>query len=462
MLAKHILYILPDGASIRNYLLTDILLNFENQIKITVLAHQNPEILSKLIPNSLDKNVIFQKLNLAKEPVLTRFLRESATYARLKRNAKITNNNTILFNWRKPNKQNKLYWLLTLSQVLGLVLKTSEKLILKAEQWSMLLWSKQCIKTHEDFLLNNHINSVFIAHQRIPELMPFCIAANNLNIKVTTAIFSWDNLPKARLNVKADQYLMWSEYMAEEFNLFYPHIPKEQLLVTGTPQFEHYTKSQNKIEREAFALNYNLPVDKKWICFSGDDITTSPNDQLYLRDLLQIIEAEFSQTIHVIFRRSPADNSVRYDDVLKRYQSVSTEIKPAWSLESKFWNHNYPYPEDLIIQYNLAVHCEAVINLGSTMAHDFATFNKPCFYLRYNQSVKTAIEIKKIYNFQHFKSMNGLKAVEWIDCKEDFVQLLARSLNDNKMLAVDKQNWLKVIARFPLEESSKLIAKAIE
>jgi hypothetical protein len=41
--------------------------------------------------------------------------------------------------------------------------------------------------------------------------MPICIAAKELNIPVITAIYSWDNLPKARLAVQADKYIVWSD-----------------------------------------------------------------------------------------------------------------------------------------------------------------------------------------------------------------------------------------------------------
>ena len=85
----------------------------------------------------------------------------------------------------------------------------------------------------------------------------------------------------------------------------------------------------------------------------------------------------------IIFRRCPVDFSTRYDSVLEKYKDTIIPIDPLWNVPNKDenWGAFYAKREDVDMQVNLAFHCEFVVNLGSTMAHDFAMFNKPCFFV---------------------------------------------------------------------------------
>jgi hypothetical protein len=459
---KHILLVIPDGIGIKNYIATNVLKNLNKDTQLTIYTNLNSTFIDDFQNHGILKQANYKNLKLFPESLLTRFFRETTTFARLKYNSKLTNNKTILLNWRKPKNNLKLYILLLFAQIMGYAVGLNYKLILIVETWCRNCWSKKIINYYTNELCDIGVTSIFITHQRIASIMPICIAARKLEIKVSTAIFSWDNLPKARLNVMADNYLVWSEHMINEMNNFYPHIENEHILLTGTPQFEHYFNERLKISRDNFAKRYNLPCDKTWICFSGDDELTSPNDPHYLNDLLRVVENKFSDELHIIFRRAPSDASNRFDVVLNEFNEICTEILPQWHFNQQHWSQNYPKPEDLELQCNLAWHCEAVVNLGSTMALDFSTHNKPCFYIFYNIKNNRARPVATIYNYQHFKTMHDLDAVVWITKPDQYEQSINKLLTQPEVLAKDKNKWFQKIARHPLTESSKLIAKAIE
>ncbi|MGF1555884.1 hypothetical protein [Paucihalobacter sp.] len=322
-------------------------------------------------------------------------------------------------------------------------------------------WNISAIDNFKKQLLQLNPTSVFISHQRIPNLMPLSLAAKKLNIPVFVAIFSWDNIPKARLNVKYDKILVWSDYMSQQLQLFYPEILKKNILITGTPQFEHYFNGKLKIERHDFAQKYKIDVNKKWILFSGDDVLTSPNDPLYLEDLAVFVANNYNDEVEIILRKAPSDSTNRFDNVVNTYSEIVTKIEPDWCFNQD-WSLSLPNAFDLTLQYNLAYHCKAVVNLGSTMALDFATFDKPSFYVHYNHSTSNHFDTKQIYSYEHFKSMHGLNAVEWVTKPEDYKSLFEKLLTKPKTLAKDKQKWLEKIAMHPLTESSKRIAKALE
>ena len=164
-------------------------------------------------------------------------------------------------------------------------------------------------------------NFIFCTNQRQSIAIAPLLAAKDLKIPTATFIFSWDNLPKATMVIETDYYFVWSDFMKGELLFYYPYIKQEQVYVTGTPQFESHFKASNALEKEVFYNNNALDISKKYICFSGDDITTSPDDEQYLEDVASSIKKLNTKgyNLGIIFRRCPVDFSGRYDEVLKKF-----------------------------------------------------------------------------------------------------------------------------------------------
>ena len=459
-MTKKTLFLIPDGVGIRNYLYSDVLKNLKKESKVAFW--------SPLLENAFTEvkqlhsiEVEYKKLQLNAESPLTRLYREAGTFGRLIHNAKLTNNQTILTNWNYSPKTLKLKILNKLSESLGTWASKKYSRILVLEQKSLLCWKRSIIDEYKEELLKLNPSSIFITHQRKPTLTPIIIAAKEIGIPIVTAIYSWDNLPKGRLAVQADQYIVWSDYMKEEVALYYPEINPKNVVVTGSPQFEFYSKVDLIFTREQFALKYGLDINKKWICFSGDDKITSPNDPLYLKDIMKGLSNDKKiNDIQVIFRRCPGDFSNRYDTVLKEYDNI-VSIDPEWHTTESGWIFFFPKYSDIGLLVNLAYHCELVINIGSTMAHDFAILNKPCLYINYNQNNSVKWDAEIIYKFQHFKSMEGFDAVGWLNSSEEISTKILDALSKPNTVGKDRTKWLEKIIQHPLNESSKKIADAL-
>jgi hypothetical protein len=99
--------------------------------------------------------------------------------------------------------------------------------------------------------------------------------------------------------------------------------------------------------------------------------------------------------------------------------------------------------------------------LGSTMALDFATYNKPCLYLNYNPSADNTWSTKIIYNFQHFRSMRDLDAVGWVNSKDDIRKMVISTLKLPQEIASNRKEWMQTLVLHPIDENSKKIAKAL-
>ena len=128
-------------------------------------------------------------------------------------------------------------------------------------------------------LLEHKPDLVFCTNQRPTQAISALLAAQDLGIPTATFIFSWDNLPKAMTVVETDYYFVWSEHMKMELLKYHSYVNESQIIVSGTPQFESHFDSSLLQSKEVFFATHKLDLKKKYICYSGDDIVTSPLDQ---------------------------------------------------------------------------------------------------------------------------------------------------------------------------------------
>ena len=436
-----ICFLIPDGIGIRNYLYSDLLHLLHQSGHEVVIWHNLP---MEVIELSSKINGFFpqqQSFKSFPEDAVVQILRETSTYARLKHNADLTDNPTILHNWPEKKGAFKRKLLLWISELLGKQIKDykgitgTEKLYFK--QLRRIPAYVQYVKDLKEI----NPDLLFCTHQRFPGAAVAMAAAEDLNVKALSAIFSWDNLPKARLVLRSNTYTVWSEYMRNELKFFYPEIKDEQIAVTGTPQFDFYRNEHLLQTREDFAIQFGLDPIKKWVCFSGSDGTTSPYDALYLRDVANALKDD--NDIQLIFRQVPVEGIERYADVLQEFPYI-IHLPPLWH-KGKYWNEFYPKPEDIKHLVNLSFHCATVVNIGSTMALDFSWFNSPGLYLNYDHSKEQKWKTRNVYNYQHFRSMQGWDAVVFANSPDEIKRHIRQIIDQPESVAKDRKLWLQKI-----------------
>lgn len=305
---------------------------------------------------------------------------------------------------------------------------------------------------------------VFCTNQRPVQAIAPIIAAQDLSIPTATFIFSWDNIPKATMVIETDFYFVWSNFMAKQLIEYYPYIDKSQIIVTGSPQFELHSKNRHKLEKSIFLKRYNIPENKRIICFSGDDITTSPHDPEYLNDVCKAVK-QLNAKGHnfiVVFRPCPVDFSNRYNDVLKNHKDIVYNLRPKWKKQGEIWNTVLPTPEDQELLYNTIVHSDLIINLGSSMVFDAACHNKACAYINYNPNVPNLKkDVNLVYKYVHFQSMPSDNCVIWLNSKEEIAKKILEGINNSKTYILEAKNWFEYICKSPEHLASKRIIKSL-
>lgn len=301
---------------------------------------------------------------------------------------------------------------------------------------------KEQLKHHQPDL-------VFCSNQRNTQAISSMLAARDLGIKIVCFIQSWDNVPKAMQVVETDYYLVWSDLMKNELLKYYDFVKEEQVIVTGTPQFEPHYDSSLLQSREVFFKQYNLDIKTKYICFSGDDETTSPLDQYYLDDLANVVRSLNSkgENLGIIFRKCPVDITNRYDNVIEANNDIIKVLDPIWKQISARENEVLPTTEDFKMLYNVCEHSEFVTNVCSSTVFDFVAHKKPCIYYNYEQpQLKKGIrDIGQNYNYVHFRSMPSKDAVVFCTDKKDLENLVLAILTGKVSNVNEGLKWYDIV-----------------
>ncbi len=462
-----ILILVPDGVGIRNYLYSDLISELRKSGAEICLYHKVSKSAIKEIERVHEINIENIEISDLKEGFYLRLLRESTAYARLIYFKNVLKNKTILDFWGKKPKSFQLKVFYFLCKTLGAFFSGNYNRLRKYEEkYEDKIRETSAYKKAINGLKELQPDFIINLHQRAPITTPIILAAQELKIINSTVIFSWDNIPKGRLICRPDLYFVWSELMKQQLCLLYKEILPESVYIVGSPQFEFYKKKELQLTKEDFFKKFNLDIHKKTICFSGDDRLTSPHDQDFLADLcFSLDKFPVNERPQILFRRCPVDFSNRYNHILEKYKDDVIIINPDWRVENPSQESNftmiYPLYNDISLLVNTCLHSDVVVNLGSTMAHDFTIYNKPCLYVNYNPKNDKNWSVETLYQFEHFKSMGNLDAVGWINNPSEYYPLLKKAINTPDLIASDRKLWLKRIIQHPLEKNSINLANLI-
>lgn len=455
---KKIFILLPDGVGLRNFAFTDFYKKGKEKVMDLVFWNNTPFDLTKMgfeeIKLKQNRFSLFLDVlkNARKEIELNCNIRKS--------NDKVYDSYRFPFHYTTLKSAIKSCIIRFIIQLFDSEngLKRIRYLIKKIERKTNFY--SECF----ELLKAQNPALVFCTNQRISLAIAPLLAAQDLKIPTATFIFSWDNLPKGTMLVETDYYFVWGSYMKKELLFYYPYIDDKQVIVTGTPQFENHFDVDNLVEREMFFKQNGLDITKKYICYSGDDETTSPYDPNYLLDLIKAVRDlnKRGNQLGIIFRRCPVDFSSRFSSILEENRDIVTAIIPKWEKVGKAWNTILPTKEDSILQMNIVAHTELVVNLGSSMVFDYVSHKKPCAFMKYNpERQNNNWSVEQIYNYVHFRSM-PTDAVVWLNSPDEIADKIEMMMSNKVQKVVNNaQEWFEKINQHPAEDASKRIWDAI-
>ena len=304
-------------------------------------------------------------------------------------------------------------------------------------------------------------NVVFCAHQRPLEVLPLILAARRVGIPTATFIFSWDNLTtKGRIAAPFDYFLVWSDRMREELLHFYPDIAADQVFVVGSPQFELYADQDFGWSRDQLFAELGLDPARKLICYSGGDTRTCPDDPEHLDLLCRLIEdGQIDGDPQVVLRPAPVDTSGRYDSVLQRRRI--TLARPAWTRMSDGWGGMAPTKEDLQILSALTQHADVNVNLASTMTLDFALHDTPVVNVGFDMRPERHLA-PRYYRLDHYLPVLAFGAARVATDATELAEHLNNYLRDPSLDREGRQRFADFELRIKPGNSVPTITRALE
>ena len=453
-----VLLVVPDGVGVRTFLCSRFPDVVRRRGATLDVWHALPDEVLDEHRDALGPEVGFHRLPVRREPVRARVLRTAKRFAPLYQHDEPGTEKLLV-----DRSQTTVDHLVHRSgKVLGRLLATAPGALPMVERAHARAsrggpgdpWSDQLEHLAPDVVL--------CTHQRAGIAVPALAAARARGVPTATFVHSWDNLPKGRMAVAADHVLVWSEKMAADLRRYQPEVDPARTHVVGTPQLEAHVDPAVIQPRADFLHALGVEPGRPVVVWSGSDRTTSPRDPAYLADLAAAVEPLPSRP-QVVFRRSPADHSDRYDGVLSRHPEVVV-ADPAWTAPADGgWDRAVPQRRDVPSLANLAHHADVVLTLGSTVAMDFAAHGTPALYVRYDPGGidRRDWDVHDIYRLPHFASVHATDPVGWVDRREDLGQAIEQALAHPDEHEVGRRAWLDLEVAQPLGEASERCVEVV-
>jgi len=306
---------------------------------------------------------------------------------------------------------------------------------------------------------------LFFTHQRPPYISTLVYEAGKINLKTACFIFSWDNLAsKGRMAANFDFYLVWSDLMKKELLQFYSKVTENAVEVVGTPQFEPYVLQRYASDKALFCSKFDLDENKKIICFSCGDISTSKNDELYLETIANAILSGKIPDVNFIVRTSPAEDPVRFAAFVEKYPFIKWNY-PKWVLSrqghQEEWSQRIPTIEDVKDLRALLEFSDLNINMLSTMSLDFIQFGKPVINTVFGNADNGLYDDQRFLKYPHIVNVVNSQATKIVKNESELVNAINSYLENPATDAGNRKELLQLQVSKPLEGTGKRIAQTL-
>jgi hypothetical protein len=455
--------LIPDGIGVRNFVLGSFLEELRRRGPVTVLhdlpagVADNPEL--RGVPG-----VEWRRLPAYKEDLLTFELRQALLFGHF------FWGNTFGMRCMLARKRPSGSWKNRAARQAALVLArlaaTPAGLQMLDRQHEARVRRSGAAREAARLLEELRPDVIFCSHQRPTIVAPFVAAAREAGIPTATFIFSWDNLTsKARMPIRFDHFLVWSDQMRSELLQFYPDVSRDRVHLVGTPQFDPYYDRELLWSREEFCERIGANPARPIICYSGGDLETSPDDPAYVEALAELIEqGEIEGNPQLLVRPTPVDNGHRYRPVLQRHPGVLFSPPEWYHPEGDQWNWVVPSPADIRLLVNTVYYSAINVNLASTMTLDFAIWDRPVVNIALDviDPPRWGYPAKEYYyRFEHYLPVIELGAVRLACTRTELRDHINAYLRDPSLEREERRKLVELEVSPPLGNSARRVVDAL-
>ena len=227
-------------------------------------------------------------------------------------------------------------------------------------------------------------------------------AASIEGIPSVAFVISWDNLSsKWLVDEFVDLYLLWSEEMEEDLKTSFPIFASKEKIITGSPQFEPIIKKSFSISREAFFEKYRLKDGVPLILYTTGSKTTFPAEPEFLMEMLSTWRNKYYDRMQFMIRMHPKDRLSRYEMVRATFPEVPFTLAGENLQSGERW---LPTADDIGLLVDQINYCDIIVNVASTMTIEGFAVEKPSVNIGFDLGKIDSIHypLKDYYNSKHY------------------------------------------------------------
>ncbi len=459
----HTAVFIPDGVGVRNFLLGTFLHDAAQRGDVTAF-HRIPDGHLAEYQTGFGDNIHWQRCLPYSDAASTFFLRRSLSHAHLcycdTKSMRYARHLPVTGRWSKRA-------VIRAAQAYGRLSASSRgirKLLARHDRNACKLDS---VAEYRRMFEQSRPSVLFCTHQRSLEVIPAVLAAKSLGIPTVSFIFSWDNLTsKGRFAAQFDHYVVWSDLMRKELLQYYPEVQRENVHIVGTPQFDPYANESLLWSRDEFCRRVDLDPNRPIICYSGGDPGTTPEDQLHVKSLLDLIRAgSIQHNPQILVRPAPVDMTNRYEPICKDYPEVRY-CMPQWSkVESRDWSTVIATAEDVQFLANLTHHADLNVNLASTMTMDFAIHDKPVVNVAFDIADPPHFGVPLLdyyYQFEHYRPVVEMGAARIAETPQALAEHINAYLDDPSLDREARKRFVELEVELPVGNACRRIVEVLE
>jgi hypothetical protein len=234
-------------------------------------------------------------------------------------------------------------------------------------------------------------------------------AAQWLGIPTATFIFSWDNLTsQGRVVPPYDYYIVWNDSLRDQLLDIYRFLRPEQVVVTGTPQFDYHFRSEFYWSREEFCRCVGADPRRPIVLYSTGMANPMFGEPRIVEGIADIVRGMRGvNRPQLLVRVYPKDQTKRFDELKQRRPDIlfpPVPWEPAWLT---------PRYDDLYLLTNTLRHAAVGINAASTVSLELCMFGKPVINIGYNPPGMDIRpwDYRQFYTFEHYRPVAESGAV---------------------------------------------------
>lgn len=251
-------------------------------------------------------------------------------------------------------------------------------------------------------------------------------AAQWLGIPTAAFIFSWDNLTsQGRILPAYDHHIVWNEDIRQQLLRIYPKVRPDQISVTGTPQFDFHFRSRYHESREQFCARVGADPARPIVLYSTGMANHMPGEDRVIEGIADIL-ARHPRRPQLLVRVYPKDLTGRFESLKQSRRDI---LFPTIPWEAAWLT---PKPQDLSLLTNTLRHCDAGINIASTISLELCMMDKPAINVAYNPPGVdiSPVSFARYYDFDHYRPVVDSGAVELAHSELEMEDLISEALSN--------------------------------